>query len=684
MEDKAKVTLSIDGKEVSATAGATVLDAARENGIHIPTLCHHPAVSNWGGCRLCVVEVDHAPKLIASCVTPVRPGMEVITTGERILETRRAVLEFLFAERNHNCMFCPQSGDCELQALAYEMQMDHLSVPFSFGSFPTDVTNETMVMDHNRCILCGRCVRACAELAGNYVLNFQNRGSRSLIGFDLNETREASTCFECGICMQLCPTGAITSRYRGHVAVKGHSKDWQELESVCPHCGLLCPTVNFVKDNHLMRVNGRLSGHNGRPDKGQLCRRGRFEVLKGGKRLLRPRVRQEDGKWKEEAWGEVLGLVAVRLRGLKKQYGGEGLFGLVSSSLSNEELLLFKDLMEKGWGARHVDTLDGGHYRNILGGLSGVDAGWKEASWKEIARSDFVLVIGGNPHESQPLIASLLRRGMLERGLKVALVGVSDCLMALSAYELPVQSGDEVRVMEAFLNAARQKPVRADKKKKTDVPGFLKGIDLGDDGGKTFDEIVAAFLEASNPLVIVGEELAAKGGQEAVRSAVQIGMIKGLLPDGSLRVVFLKPSGNSGGAWKLGIPSKEKTDATPAGKGGILVLGGAGDASLPEREDLKNLDFLAVVTPYLRDDLMSLAHVLIPKPAFGEEEGTFTSLDGREIAHVKKMLEPPASVQESWKILLELGNGSGSQLQTKTFAELKARVERAVLATDQG
>ena len=134
MEEKAKIRLTIDGKEVTAAEGVTILDAAQRNGIDIPTLCHHPALSNWGGCRMCTVEVDGAPKLVASCVMPVREGMEVVTTNERILESRRTVLEFLFAERNHNCMFCPQSGDCELQKLAYELGMDHLTVSFSFNS----------------------------------------------------------------------------------------------------------------------------------------------------------------------------------------------------------------------------------------------------------------------------------------------------------------------------------------------------------------------------------------------------------------------------------------------------------------------------------------------------------------------------------------------------------------------
>ena len=130
------VKLTIDGKEITVEDSMTILEAAQQNGISIPTLCHHPALSNWGGCRLCVVEVDKSPKLAASCVMPVRNGMEVVTQNAAITASRRLSLELLFAERNHNCMFCPQSGDCELQQMAYDLQMDHLTVSQNFRNSP--------------------------------------------------------------------------------------------------------------------------------------------------------------------------------------------------------------------------------------------------------------------------------------------------------------------------------------------------------------------------------------------------------------------------------------------------------------------------------------------------------------------------------------------------------------------
>jgi NADH dehydrogenase/NADH:ubiquinone oxidoreductase subunit G len=367
MKENAKqVKLTIDGREITVDESLTILDAARQYKIDIPTLCHHPAVSNWGGCRLCVVEVDKSPKLVASCVMPVRAGMEVVTQSEAIIANRRLTLELLFAERNHNCMFCPQSGDCELQKMAYALQMDHLTVSQSFNAYPTDVTGEYMVMDHNRCILCGRCVRACEEIAGSYVLGFHNRGPKTLIGFDLLETRENSSCINCGACLQLCPTGAISSRNRTHYTVKGAPVESQTIASICAGCGLLCPTQTKVRDNQLLAIQGVMAKPNGRPDRGQLCYKGRFEMLKThGQRLLTPMVKDDRGQWQAQSWDNALDRITQALGAAKSSGGPESLFGLASSGVSNEALMLFKELMASGWGTRRVDTIDGQYFRTL-------------------------------------------------------------------------------------------------------------------------------------------------------------------------------------------------------------------------------------------------------------------------------------------------------------------------------
>ena len=421
----AGIDLTIDGKRCTVAEGVTLLEAAQQQGIVIPTLCHHPALSAWGGCRLCVVEVDRAPRLVASCVTPVRRGMDVVTTNERILRYRRTMVEFLLAERNHNCMFCPQSGDCELQSLAYALGVDHLSVPGSFESFATDVTCADMAIDHNRCVLCGRCVRACREIAACQVLGFHHRGEKTMVGLDLNASRNDSDCLGCGVCVQVCPTGAMTSRYRTHYAVKGHDRDWQTLEDFCPLCGLMCPTVSRVRDNQLLRVDGRLGVRNGRPDRGQLCRRGRFEPLKDpGPRLTTPMVRDGAGRWVAVDWTRAVDAVAAGIEAVRQRQGAAALLGLASSLASNEALVMFKLLVTEAWQAGKMDTCDGDLCRAVTGVLgNNGQALWQESSWESLGVADMVLVIGADLDRENPLLASVLRWRQREAGIAMAVVG---------------------------------------------------------------------------------------------------------------------------------------------------------------------------------------------------------------------------------------------------------------------
>ena len=202
-------TLVIDGKNVSARAGQTILEVARENGIEIPTLCHLDGLSDVGACRLCVVEVKGSPKLFPACVTSVFEGMEVSTQSERLQKHRRTILELLFTERNHICSVCVSNGHCELQTLAQQQGMTHVRLPYRNPELPVDASHERFVLDQNRCILCTRCVRVCAEIEGAHVWDVMGRGIDAMIVADLHEEWGKSSCTRCGKCVQVCPTGAL-------------------------------------------------------------------------------------------------------------------------------------------------------------------------------------------------------------------------------------------------------------------------------------------------------------------------------------------------------------------------------------------------------------------------------------------------------------------------------------------
>ncbi|HEX8947559.1 MAG TPA: bidirectional hydrogenase complex protein HoxU [Dissulfurispiraceae bacterium] len=207
------VTFKMDGRDIGAREDETILHIATENGIFIPTLCYLEGLSAMGGCRLCMVEIKDIPQLAPSCLSYPREGMEVVTNSERLAKYRVMLLELFFAERVHICAVCVANGRCELQGLAFKLGMMHVRFPYFYPRLPMDASHERFVLDHNRCILCTRCVRVCAEIEGAHTLDVMGRGMDARIITDLNQPWGTSmTCTRCGKCVNVCPTGALSEK----------------------------------------------------------------------------------------------------------------------------------------------------------------------------------------------------------------------------------------------------------------------------------------------------------------------------------------------------------------------------------------------------------------------------------------------------------------------------------------
>ena len=207
------ISIRIDGEYVPAQEGQTILEVARAGGKYIPTLCWLEGISSVGACRLCIVEVSGVGRLLPACTTPVQDGMSVTTNSEKLTQYRKIAIEFLFAERNHRCAVCVSNNHCELQSMAQRLGVTSVRYPYAYPKLTVDVSHPRFVLDHNRCILCTRCVRVCAEVEGAHVWDVSSRGIRSMIICDMNRPwAQSSSCTNCGKCVQVCPTGALAEK----------------------------------------------------------------------------------------------------------------------------------------------------------------------------------------------------------------------------------------------------------------------------------------------------------------------------------------------------------------------------------------------------------------------------------------------------------------------------------------
>lgn len=207
------LTLTIDGQQVVAKPGQTIMEVAREHGTEIPSLCNLEGLSIWGGCRLCLVEVVGQRKLMAACTTECAGEMEVKTVTPKLEQYRKTIVEMLFAERNHICSVCVSNGHCELQSMAQRLGVDHIHIPYRYRKMEVDSSHDRFRLDHNRCILCTRCVRVCGEIEGAFTKGVSGRGIDAFIINDLNEPwGDSDTCTSCGKCVHVCPTGALVEK----------------------------------------------------------------------------------------------------------------------------------------------------------------------------------------------------------------------------------------------------------------------------------------------------------------------------------------------------------------------------------------------------------------------------------------------------------------------------------------
>lgn len=345
-----KITLIINGKEVSGKQGQTILEVALDNGITIPTLCYHPRISKTGACRICMVKINDQ-MLKTSCTEPAVNGMKVETEDSEVVEIRKGILEFLLSEGDHNCLYCEANGNCELQALCFKYNIKQPEEGFPKNKRGNDYTSSKgIIRNEDRCILCGRCVKACAEIQLNRVWDFAGRGSSTHLTTDMFDAIGDSSCVECGTCVQLCPTGALSFQ-----TVLGRGFEWelQKESSICIYCGVGCKIDFYTnKEGQLVKAMGNEEG----PNEGHLCVKGRFgfDFVQSDKRLTKPLIKK-NGKLEEASWEEALDLVSSKFGTYKSENGPDSIMAFSSAKCTNEENYLLQKFMRAVVGTNNVD-----------------------------------------------------------------------------------------------------------------------------------------------------------------------------------------------------------------------------------------------------------------------------------------------------------------------------------------
>jgi formate dehydrogenase major subunit len=319
------VNVTIDGVAGTVPPRSTVMEAAKLLGVDIPTLCDHPELRPIGACRICLVEVEKQRTLQPACTFPVSEGMVVHTESPAVVDSRRFVLQLLFSERNHYCMFCQMSGSCELQSLAYRYGLEHWIYDRPYPKLPVDASRVYFVMDHNRCILCRRCVRACDELVGNGTLGLKHRGANTMIIADMDVPFGESSCVSCGTCLQVCPTGALMDRASAYM---GATKDVTRVPSTCTACSVGCGTDLILRENRVIRVEGHWDAQ---PNKGLLCEAGRFALLHEKRQRVRKPLVRNQKDWNDVSWEDALQQAATGLKA-----AGQRTCSIVSGLASSE------------------------------------------------------------------------------------------------------------------------------------------------------------------------------------------------------------------------------------------------------------------------------------------------------------------------------------------------------------
>jgi len=659
------ITFEIDGKQVRAPEGAMLVDAAKHGDVEIPYFCYEPKLGQpVGACRMCLVEIEGIPKLQTSCSTPVRDGMVVVTTSDRVKQAQNAIVEFLLVNHPLDCPVCDKGGECPLQDISFGWGAGRSRYIEPKRHFKKPLELSPLVaIDRERCILCYRCVRFSQEVAEDHQLVFLDRGDHTFVG--THDGRPYVAPFS-GNIIELCPVGALTS-----TAYRFRARPWdiEDSGTICTLCPSQCNVKLTIRDDaKVVRV---LARDNEEVDDGWLCDKGRFgyQSFAAPERITAP-LMSIGGFLRETSWERALETAASLL-----EHSGESTVARVGGQATNEEGFLMQHLLRKGLGSPHVTAGPAAARPALARALARVDL---SARVSDIDHADAILVLDTELVDEAPILDLRVRKAVRRNQARLVVASsrpstLDSAAGAVLRFRAGAAEG-AVAALAAALGSPRTSGASLDElaRRAGATTGFIPGRpQLGGAGPTNAADAVRAAAEllrdAGDVVVICGERVfGGERGAEAGEALLALAGALGIADRAESGLIAIPAETNGRGLREVGCSSVLEPGladaATPgdpdSARGALLLL----ETDAPEPE-LARASSVIAFAQFHTEALESHADVVFPAEIYAEKEGTMTHPDGR-VQRVRQALGRPGEVRAGWSVLAELcerlGAGTGA------------------------